>query len=111
MKSDLIRSLTDTFEAHAQETESGIEFWLARISSTCCAMPDGITSSLLFPGQKLPAKSPSMRFPTILPVSGKWSIWAPVASGRMGAGLSETTRINDKIKIFFAEIVRIGGGR
>lgn len=30
MKTDLIHTLTDTFEAHAQQTESGIEFWLAR---------------------------------------------------------------------------------
>lgn len=30
MKSDQIQRLTDTFEAHAQQTESGIEFWLAR---------------------------------------------------------------------------------
>ncbi|MDK1024094.1 MAG: DNA damage-inducible protein D [Gammaproteobacteria bacterium] len=30
MKSDLIHELTGTFEAHAQQTENGIEFWLAR---------------------------------------------------------------------------------
>ena len=30
MKSDLIQSLTNTFEAHAQQTENNIEFWLAR---------------------------------------------------------------------------------
>ncbi len=30
MKKDLINNMTDTFEAHAQETEGGIEFWLAR---------------------------------------------------------------------------------
>jgi len=30
MKIDLIQNLTDTFEAHAQETEDGVEFWLAR---------------------------------------------------------------------------------
>jgi hypothetical protein len=30
MKTELIRTLTDTFEAHAQQTESGVEFWLAR---------------------------------------------------------------------------------
>ncbi|MDX8399441.1 MAG: DNA damage-inducible protein D [Gallionellaceae bacterium] len=30
MKTDLIHSLTDSFEAHAQQTESGVEFWLAR---------------------------------------------------------------------------------
>ena len=30
MKSDIIRILTGTFEGHAQETEGGIEYWLAR---------------------------------------------------------------------------------
>ena len=30
MKTDLIHSLTDSFEAHAQQTEGGVEFWLAR---------------------------------------------------------------------------------
>jgi DNA-damage-inducible protein D len=30
MKTDLIQSLTHTFEAHAQQAESGVEFWLAR---------------------------------------------------------------------------------
>lgn len=30
MKKDTIISLTTTFESHAQQTESGIEFWLAR---------------------------------------------------------------------------------
>ncbi|MGH8556099.1 MAG: DNA damage-inducible protein D [Methylococcales bacterium] len=30
MKSDLIHTLTDTFEAHAQQAGNGVEFWLAR---------------------------------------------------------------------------------
>lgn len=30
MKTDLIHSLTDSFEVHAQQTEGGVEFWLAR---------------------------------------------------------------------------------
>ena len=30
MKQELIRSLTDTFEGHAQQTESGVEYWLSR---------------------------------------------------------------------------------
>ena len=30
MKTDLIHTLTGTFEAHAQQTENGVEFWLAR---------------------------------------------------------------------------------
>lgn len=30
MKTELVQSLTDNFEAHAQQTDSGVEFWLAR---------------------------------------------------------------------------------
>ena len=30
MKSELIQSLTSTFEAHAQQTDGGIDYWLAR---------------------------------------------------------------------------------
>ena len=30
MKAELIQQLTVTFEGHAGQTESGIEFWLAR---------------------------------------------------------------------------------
>ena len=30
MKADLIHSLTDNFEAHAQQTESVVLYWLAR---------------------------------------------------------------------------------
>ena len=30
MKTDLIRSLTDTFEGHAQQTDAGVDYWLAR---------------------------------------------------------------------------------
>ena len=30
MKSDLIQSLTEDFEGHAQQTEGGVEYWLAR---------------------------------------------------------------------------------
>ena len=30
MKTELIHTLTATFEAHAQQADSGVEFWLAR---------------------------------------------------------------------------------
>jgi len=30
MKTELVQTLTTTFEAHAQQTESGVEYWLAR---------------------------------------------------------------------------------
>ena len=30
MKTELIQTLTSTFESHAKQTESGVNFWLAR---------------------------------------------------------------------------------
>ncbi len=30
MKTEIVQSLTNTFEGHAQQTENGVEFWLAR---------------------------------------------------------------------------------
>ena len=30
MKTEVIHTLTETFEAHAQQTENGVEYWLAR---------------------------------------------------------------------------------
>ena len=30
MKTELVQTLTATFESHAQKTEDGVEFWLAR---------------------------------------------------------------------------------
>ncbi len=30
MRTDLVHALTETFEGHAQQTDGGIEFWLAR---------------------------------------------------------------------------------
>lgn len=30
MKTDMIQSMTENFEAHAQQTENGVEYWLAR---------------------------------------------------------------------------------
>jgi DNA-damage-inducible protein D len=29
MKTEMIQSLTDTFEGHVQRTEQGVEYWLA----------------------------------------------------------------------------------
>ena len=30
METNLVHQLTETFEGHAQQTESGVEYWLAR---------------------------------------------------------------------------------
>ncbi|WP_310647115.1 hypothetical protein [Limnohabitans sp.] len=30
MKTEIVQDLTQTFEGHAQKTQSGVEFWLAR---------------------------------------------------------------------------------
>lgn len=30
MKSEIVQQMTDTFEGHAQQTDSGVDYWLAR---------------------------------------------------------------------------------
>jgi DNA-damage-inducible protein D len=30
MKKELVQDLTDNFEGHAQQSETGVEYWLAR---------------------------------------------------------------------------------
>jgi len=30
MKKELVQTLTETFEGHAHQTDSGVEYWLAR---------------------------------------------------------------------------------
>ncbi len=30
MKTDIVKALTETFEGHAQQTDAGVEYWLAR---------------------------------------------------------------------------------
>jgi len=30
MKAELVQNLTESFEAHAQQTETGVEYWPAR---------------------------------------------------------------------------------
>ena len=55
MKIDLIHALTHNFETHAKQTDSGIEFWLARD-----------LQNLLGYGQWKKSQ-------TILPTSEKWS--------------------------------------
>jgi hypothetical protein len=47
MKTELICSLTEHFEAHAQQANSGVEFWLARDLQHPLGMRSGKTSSKL----------------------------------------------------------------
>ncbi len=123
MKTELVQPLTATFESHAQKTDDGVEFWLARdlqsllgytkwdnflnvVSKAKTASNShyvGQTSGLpvavplapqgceyfvrrqirVIPPYSLKmriaarplAKSLAIRFATILPMSGKWSIW------------------------------------
>lgn len=42
MKTDFVYALTSTFEAHAQQTDEGIEFWLARDLQTLLGYGNGI---------------------------------------------------------------------
>ena len=82
MKTDIIRTLTDTFEAHAQQTESGIEFWLARDLQHLLGYSKWENFLNVVSKAKQPAKSLDIMCPTIFPTLGKWSISARVARAR-----------------------------
>ena len=58
MKSDVVRLLTDTFEAHAQQTDGGVEYWLA-----CDLQRNGGTSLPLSTRRNSPARCPGTPSP------------------------------------------------
>ena len=84
MKTDLFRSLTDSFEAHAQQTETGVEYWLARTSSTCSGTRNGVISWVLAKA-KTRARCRGSRSASILLASTKWSSSGPADSARSKA--------------------------
>ena len=56
MQTDLVQTLTATFEGHAQKTENNVEFWLARDLQHLMAIANGIIFLTLLPRQKRPIK-------------------------------------------------------
>ncbi len=42
MKNEIIHTLTNNFESHANQTEEGIDFWLARDLQHLWDTPNGI---------------------------------------------------------------------
>jgi len=79
MKTDLIHNMIDTFEAHAQETENGVEFWLARDLQHLLGYSEWRNFT-----EKRPARCQTTPSQTILLTSTKWSIWVRVVrAGRI----------------------------
>ena len=79
MKTELIHSLTDTFEGHAQQAENGIEFWLARDLQHLLGYTEWRNFTIVI-NKEPPAKALINPSQTILLTSTKWSISARVAS-------------------------------
>ena len=97
MKNDLIQALTETFEGHAQETENGVEYWLARdlqhllgysewrnflsaiskAKTACEGSGQAVENHFVDINKMAPDGSP-----TILPTSAKWSNSAPLLKKR-----------------------------
>ena len=88
----MVNELTATFEGHAQQTDGGVEYWLARDLQQLL----GYTEWRNFTGVmsrartacELKGGTPS---PTILLTSTKWSTSAPVVSVKSKISCSRDT--------------------
>jgi DNA-damage-inducible protein D len=56
MKKELVQTLTDTFEGHAQQTETGVEYWLARDIQHLLGYPEWRNFGLVISKAKPPVK-------------------------------------------------------
>lgn len=80
MKTELIQTLTSTFEAHAPQTEGGVEYWLARDLQYLLGYTKWDNFLNVVSKAKTACEIGAMRSRTILPTSGKWSTSAPAVN-------------------------------
>lgn len=71
MKTEIVQSLTDTFEAHAPQVENGIEFWLARDLQYLLGYDEWRNFTTVIIKAKLPANYQDIRLLIILLTSTK----------------------------------------
>ncbi|KGK40878.1 damage-inducible protein D, partial [Nitrincola sp. A-D6] len=57
MKNELVYTLTESFESHAQQTENGVEYWLARDVQHLLGYSEWRNFLSAITKQKQPAKS------------------------------------------------------
>ena len=82
MKNELVHALTESFEGHAQETENGVEYWLARDVQHLLGYSEWRNFLNVVGKAKPPVKVRDMPSKTILLISTKWSNSAPEARGK-----------------------------
>jgi len=81
MKTERIYELTSTFEAHAQLTGKGIEFWLARDLQHLLGYTEWRNFATVISKAKTACEVSAHPIRTILLTSPKWLRSAPVVSG------------------------------
>ena len=91
MNTELVHTLTGTFEAHAQQAENGVEFWLARDLQHLLGYTEWRNFTAVVSKAKLRARFRITRSPTILLMSTKWSISVRVVSARWMTSCSPAT--------------------
>ena len=92
MKTDLVHALTQTFEGHAQQTDGGVEFWLARDLQQLLGYTEWRNfTAVIVQGEDCLRSVSDTRSPTILLTSTKWSILALAASGKSMTSCSPAT--------------------
>jgi len=82
MKSDEIYQLTETFEGHAQQTESGIEYWLARDLQHLLGYAKWDNFQHVVSKAKTACEVSGHDVSDHFADVGKRSIWAPEANGK-----------------------------
>jgi DNA-damage-inducible protein D len=71
---DQIKQLTETFEAHAQQTEVGVEYWLARDLQYLLGYTKRDNFLNVVSKAKTACEVSGHKVDDHLPTSGKWSI-------------------------------------
>lgn len=83
MKHEIVLSLTKNFEFHAQQTESGVEYWLARDLQHLLGYSEWRNFLRIISKAKTAVKYQEASLRTILLASTKWSTWVRVHSGKL----------------------------
>jgi len=82
MKIEVVEALTDTFEGHAQKTEGGVNFWLARDLQHLLGCAEWRNFGTVLSKARTACELSGHRVSDYFVMSTIWSTSAPAASAR-----------------------------
>lgn len=91
MQSDIVGTLTATFEGHPQKTEGGIEYWLARDVQHLLGYAEWRNFTTVISKARTACEVSGHPVAHNLSTSTKWSTWARAASARSTTSCSRGT--------------------